>query len=428
MTHNLGPGPADRSETDSAAAPVAAQPGESFGARSYARPLAGLATVIAILAIIAVSVGLFRGSFTETVPVTVISDRAGLVMNPEARVKMRGVQVGKVASIEPRADGTAALHLAMDPDQLRHIPENVLVDIASTTVFGSKFVELMPPADPSTKRMYPGQVVNAGHVTVEINTVFQQLVSVLNKLDPAKLNETLGAIAKAFNGRGEKIGQTLTDFDKLLAKLDPSLPNLSRDIEVFPAVANTYADASDDLIRTVNNASSISKSIVDEQRNLDALLISAAGLADLGNEVVGDNRQGLADAVHVLLPTTSLLAKYHENIACGIGGIIPFATSPPLPVPGVLVSVSFLLGIERYRWPQDLPKVNAKLDRPICKEMGLPNVPYEYVPPMLVADVGANPWRYGNQGILLNSDGLKQFLFGPIDGPPRNSAQIGMPG
>ena len=74
------------------------------------------------------------------------------------------------------------------------------------------------------------------------------------------------------------------------------------------------------------------------------------------------------------------------------------------------------------------PKVNAKLDRSICKEMGLPNVPFEYVPPMLVADVGANPWRYGNQGILLNSDALKQALFGPIDGPPRNSAQIGMPG
>ena len=64
----------------------------------------------------------------------------------------------------------------------------------------------------------------------------------------------------------------------------------------------------------------------------------------------------------------------------------------------------------------------------LVKEMGLPNVPYEYVPPMLVADVGANPWRYGNQGILLNSDGLKQALFGPIDGPPRNSTPMGMPG
>ena len=49
-------------------------------------------------------------------------------------------------------------------------------------------------------------------------------------------------------------------------------------------------------------------------------------------------------------------------------------------------------------------------------------------PPYVVTDVGANQAQYGNQGILLNSDGLKQALFGPIAGPPRNSAQIGQPG
>ena len=58
-----------------------------------ARPLAGLGLVVALLVIFAISVGLFAGKFTETVPVTVISDRAGLVMNPDAKVKMRGVQV-----------------------------------------------------------------------------------------------------------------------------------------------------------------------------------------------------------------------------------------------------------------------------------------------------------------------------------------------
>jgi hypothetical protein len=58
---------------------------------------------------------------------------------------------------------------------------------------------------------------------------------------------------------------------------------------------------------------------------------------------------------------------------------------------------------------------------------GLP-VEFEKRPPYLVADTGANPYRYGNSGIVLNSDGLKQMLFGPIDGPPRNSVQIGQPG
>lgn len=49
-------------------------------------------------------------------------------------------------------------------------------------------------------------MIEGQHVTVEVNTVFQQLVEVLDKIDPAKLNETLGAISSAFNGRGEKFG------------------------------------------------------------------------------------------------------------------------------------------------------------------------------------------------------------------------------
>ena len=292
--------------------------------------------------------------------------------------------------------------------------------VAKFAQYFGKSPELLGPEDIRTYQVYLISQKRAS------SSMLQQTVCALRFLYRTTLGKEWTLQYIPFPKQEKKLPVVLSQDE--ISRFLESLPNLKHDIEVFPAVANTYADASDDLIRTVNNASSISRSIVDEQQNLDALLVSATGLADLGNEVLGDNRQGLADAVHVLLPTTSLLAKYHENVACGLAGIIPFATSPPLPVPGVLVSVSFLLGIERYRFPQDLPRVNAKLDRPICKEMGLPNVPYEYVPPMLVADVGANPWRYGNQGILLNSDGLKQFLFGPIDGPPRNSPQIGMPG
>jgi phospholipid/cholesterol/gamma-HCH transport system substrate-binding protein len=74
-----------------------------------------------------------------------------------------------------------------------------------------------------------------------------------------------------------------------------------------------------------------------------------------------------------------------------------------------------------------LPKVAAK-GGPHCQEKGLPRVAPGARPPFLVADVGSNPAKYGNPGIVLNSDALKQFLFGPIDGPPRNSGQIGQPG
>ncbi|AFM18315.1 virulence factor Mce family protein [Mycolicibacterium chubuense NBB4] len=396
--------------------------------KSYARPLAGLGLIVTLVVIVAVAIGLFSGKFTKTVPVTVISDRAGLVMNPQAKVKMRGVQVGTVKSIDYQPDGTAALKLDMDPSQMHLIPSNVKVDIASSTVFGAKFVQLEPPPHPSGEALRSGQVLRGDHVTVEINTVFQQLTNVLDKVDPAKLNETLGAIAQAFNGRGEKIGKTATDFNALLAKLEPSLPNLAHDIEAAVPTLNAYGDAAPDLLQTFDNTSRLSNSIVDEQQNLDQFLVSAIGLADVGNDVVGTNRQGLTDVLHLLVPTTSLLNEYRKSLWCGIGGLIPFAKSPPQ-YSGIIVSAGLTLGVERYRYPRDLPKVAAKSGgKDYCKELGLPVQPAEFVPPLIVGDVGSNPAQYGNSGILLNSEGLKNWLFGPLDGPPRNTAQIGMPG
>lgn len=387
--------------------------------------LAGLFTVVVIGLIIGLSVTLFRGDFTKSETVTLISDRAGLVMNPDAKVKMRGVEVGKVAAIDALPDGRAELQLEINPTQLHLIPSNVTADIASSTVFGAKFVELLPPENPSSARMYAGQVLQGQHVTVEINTVFQQLTQVLDKIDPAKLNETLGAMSAAFGGRGEKMGQTLSDFEALLAKLEPSLPNMARDIENTAVVAGGYADAAPDLLRTLDNTTQISQSIIDEQQNLDAFLVSMIGLADIGNEVIGQNRPALSEVLRLLAPTTDLLNEYAPGLNCALEGMLYVKNQPPLPDPGVLVNVAFTLGIERYRYPQNLPKVAAK-GGPHC--MGLPYIGFGNRAKYLVTDTGANPWQYGNQGILLNSDGLKQMLFGPLDGPPRNTTQVGQPG
>jgi phospholipid/cholesterol/gamma-HCH transport system substrate-binding protein len=389
------------------------------------RALTGLATVAVIAAIVAVAVGLFQGTFTESTPVTVLSPRAGLVMNPNAKVEMRGVQVGKVDSIESRPNGQAVLHLAMHPSDMHLIPANVLVDITAPTVFGAKFVELVPPAEPSAQSLRAGQVLDSQHVTVEIDTLFQRLTSVFDKIDPAKLNETFGALAQAVSGRGEKIGQAFSDLDSFLAKLDPVLPALSNDIAMTAVVANAYADAAPDLVKTVNNSVKISKSIVDEQRNLDALLVSAIGLAEIGNDVLSANRKALTTDLRLLVPTLDLTNEYNAAIDCTLRGIATASKGGPLKEPGVHVSASLTLGGERFRYPTNLPKV-AATGGPHCFD--LPGHAFDTATPFLVTDDGANPAQYGNQQALLNFDGLKQLLYGPIAGPPRNPAQIGQPG
>lgn len=384
-----------------------------------------MASVIVAATVITLAVTQFRGGFTQTVPVTVLANRAGLMMSPGAKVKLHGAQVGSVAYIQDSPDGQAAIHLALDPSRLQLIPANVLVNIVATTAFGAKFIQLIPPESPSAQRLRAGQVLDAGRVTVEINSVFQQLTSVLAKIDPAKLNETLGAMSTALNGRGARLGQMFSDLNTFLGKIEPSLPNLSHDIEATADVSSAYADAAPDLITVADRTTRVSQTLVDEQQNLDALLISTIGLADLGNDVLGTNREKLSEVTHLLVPTTDLTNEYHQALTCSLKGMFPLALQPPTPVPGLEVLGGITFGSERYRFPKNLPKVAAR-GGPQC-DHELP-VAYNTFPPFDVADIGANPWQYGQQGILLNSDGLKQFLYGPLDGPPRNTAQIGQPG
>ena len=186
-----------------------------------------------------------------------------------------------------------------------------------------------------------------------------------------------------------------------------------------------YADAAPDLVSTAENATRISHTIVDEQQNLDEFLVSTIGLADLGNDVIGGNRQALTDVVHLLVPTTDLHEPLPHALWCGLGGLVPFCPRTALP--------------SRVFWcrPASPLASNAIVIHKTCRRSppraarsawACPNCRPNSLPPIIVSDVGANPMKYGNRGILLNSDALKQWLFGPIPGPPRNTAQIGHAG
>ena len=376
-------------------------------------------------AIVGLAIALFDGKFAATDSVTVMTDRAGLLMDPGAKVKLNGAQIGTVSGVSETSDGRAELKLAIERSRMSIVPSNTLVEIGANTVFGAKSVEFLPPTHPSTVPLQAGQVLDSEHVTVEVNTIFDDLNSVLTNIDPPKLNQTLGAISTALGGRGEKLGQSLTDFNAFLATLEPSLPRLSHELETFPDVATAFADAAPDLMSIVRNATRISETLVQTQSDLDNFLVSSIGLAEIGSEVIGGNREPLTNLMRVLVPTTDLTNEYNEALNCTLTGMISFATKPPNPLPGVVDLAALSLGQERYRYPQDLPKV-AATGGPQCK--GQLPIQYNHFPPKIVADVGADPSRYGNQGILLNTDALKQWLFGPIDGPPRNTLQWGQPG
>ena len=108
-----------------------------------------LLLVLGVAGAVVLSMGAFNRTLSSVVPVTLTADRSGLVMEPYAKVKMRGVQVGRVANVTSVNDA-ARLQLDINPDQIAYIPANVQARISASSLFGAKFVDL--PAEITAAR------------------------------------------------------------------------------------------------------------------------------------------------------------------------------------------------------------------------------------------------------------------------------------
>ena len=364
-----------------------------------------LILVILIAVAVWLTIALFTGSFRRTDTVTLTSDRSGLVMETNAKVKLRGVQVGRVASI---AGGTepVALRLEIDRDKLEFIPANVEAQIRATTVFGAKFVDLVYPSDP-TGQLRAGQVIRSRNVTTEVNTVFQNVVDVLERVDPAKLNSTLSALAEGVRGQGERIGQATTDANQVLLELNPRNETITADLRALRDFNDTYSAAAQDILTTLDSASTTSTTVVNRANQLDALLLATIGLSNSGISLLAPNQANLIKAINVLEPTTNLLHKYSPEYTCLLTGAKTLLDTGGYDAPGgngrtLVLDVALALGDDPYRYPNHLPIVGAKGGpggKPSCGS--LPDVAENWPVRNLVTNTGFGTgldWR-PNPGI-----------------------------
>jgi len=355
--------------------------------------------LVVVVALSVVTALLFSGTLKKSVPVTLISDRSGLVMENGAKVKLRGVEIGQVADIGTENDASggdlATLGLKIDPDPFQMLPSNVEAEIKSSTAFGAKYVDLIVPSDgASAEPLKPGAVVHSRNVTVEVNTVFENLMSVVQAVDPAKLNSVLSAIAEALRGRGETIGRAITGANSVLSAVNPRMGTVRQDWQLFGQTTAAYADAAQDIVSVLDSFSTTSSTLTAHAQALDQLLLSAVGFSQAGINTIGGNQPALVRAMNILDPTTALLMKYSPTFTCLFQGAEWFLEHGGRDALGgngksVIMDAGLLFGDDSYRYPQNLPKTNATGGpggKPSCGS--LPDVSKNFPVKYLVTDTG----------------------------------------
>jgi len=307
----------------------------------------------------------YTRGYKTYVPVTLVSDRTGLALDTGAKVTLRGVEVGEVRQIGLGKD-RASLGLGIDPDKIRYIPANVRAEIKATSVFGTKFVELLSPHNPSRAPLAAGAVLHSENVSTEVNTVFENVVDLLNVVDPVKLNAVLTAVADGVRGQGHRMGEATSDLNQVLLALNSRSDIFRRDVRSLKRVSDTYTTAAQDIVTILNAASTTSTTVVDHAPSLDALLLNAIGFTQAGTNLLGASKDNLVASVNTLEPTTNLLLTYNPEYTCMMQGATWYLDHGGADAWGgrdgrsLIADFGLSWGHDPYVYPDNLPVVAAK--------------------------------------------------------------------
>jgi phospholipid/cholesterol/gamma-HCH transport system substrate-binding protein len=335
--------------------------------RTWPDTLAAVGLFVACALVLALVYAQFRGDFTSKTRLTMLSSRAGLVMDKGSKVTYNGVSIGRVAGIsEVQHDGKPAAKFALDvdPKYVRLIPANVIAKIQATTVFGNKYVSFTSPKDPSAQPITPGKVIDATSVTTEFNTVFETLVELAQSVDPVKVNLTLSAAAQALTGLGDKFGQSIVNGNKILGDLNPRMPTIRHDIQQLAALADVYANAAPDLFAALKNAVTTARTLNRHQAELDAALLAASGFASTGEDIFTRGKPYLIRLLADLSPTAHLLDTYSPEVFCTLRNFADLAPKVAVLESGNHYAAQLgvaIAGTENpYVYPDNLPRVNGR--------------------------------------------------------------------
>ena len=365
--------------------------------------LAGLVLLLVLAVVVALVWFQFRGEFLPREELTMKTARAGLVMDPGSKVTYNGVEIGKVSQIESVTVGDepqALIRLEVNPKYIDLIPRNVDAEIKATTVFGNKYVSFSSPENPTEQRITRFDVIDVTSVTTEFNTLFETVVSLAEKVDPVKLNQTLTATAQALDGFGDRFGESLVNGNTILADLNPQMPQLRRDVRALADLGEVYSNAAPDLFDGLENAVTTARTLNEQRGNLDQALIAAVGFGNTGGEVFERGGPYLVRGAEDLIPTSELLDEYSPALFCTVRNFHDVAPEVAAAVGGNGYSLdtnSTINGAENpYVYPDNLPRLNAKggpEGRPGCWQ---PITRDLWPAPYLVMDTGASIAPYNH--------------------------------
>ncbi len=297
--------------------------------------------------------------------------RAGQGLDQQSDVKIRGINVGQVASVKLTGQGRVLVRI-----RLNHgvkAPQTSSLAIEPLSIFGPKFIDLRPGAGEGTgPYLADGSTIGQTVDPQELTDIAQPTYNLLNAINPQDAATLLHTFSAGLDGRGPALAGTIDNAAKLLDLSSANSANLKTLIGNGVPITSTLADRGDEIISMARDLNLLSSTIAADPKRFTTMLTGTNAVADQVVALLRSDPGGVGRILDSVAPALKVSYDLRANTPELIRGVGAFFDQSsgilqvPGPVKGTLLGTetvhidignpicSFILGL-CSQYPQPLP-------------------------------------------------------------------------
>lgn len=284
--------------------------------RRWLVPAVGAALAASLVGGAALAV---RATFYPPARITAYFDAATAVY-PGDDVRVAGVTVGTIASIEP--EGTQA-RMVLEIDHDVPVPADARAVIVAQNLVAARYVALTPAYQSAIggPKMADGAVIPRDRtaVPVEWDEVKKQLERLATDLGPSgdttttSVGRFIDSAANALDGNGDKLRQTLAQLSgvgRILAEGSGDFVSIIKNLQVF---VSALRDSNEQIVMLNERLATLSSVLDGSKSDLDAALTDLNVAVDEVKRFVAGTRDQTVKQVQDLAQVTQTLVDVKDD-------------------------------------------------------------------------------------------------------------------
>jgi phospholipid/cholesterol/gamma-HCH transport system substrate-binding protein len=227
-------------------------------------------------------------------------------------VTYRGVEVGKVTSVQLTRDGAKAV---LSLNSSAKIPANLQADVRSISAVGEQYVDLRPRTD-SGPYLRNGSVIAKRDTTIpqDVGPLLDQSSALINSIPKDKLSALLDESFKGFNGAGYDLSSLADSSARLSGDLNRVGDNTAALYNDSGPLLDSQAQTSGSIKTWARSLSGITQQLVTDDSKFRAVLRKGPGSFDEVSRLLESIKPTLPVLLANLTTLGQILVVYHASL------------------------------------------------------------------------------------------------------------------